>query len=338
MFTVATSASLLALAGSAFAAGLNASTVAELTEELRLAPTKVDQSKIITDELSIFDFNGAKTGDLGVTTGVGGHTVAADSVNFPAVIGNGVSMTIGYLGPCGMNTPHTHPRATEINFSLNTTLRGGVLIENGARFAEIDIRPGTATIFPQGAIHFEMNPSCEEAMFVAGFNGENPGVQQVAQRFFGLPPDIVGAALGGLGVQEVLDLEAFIPDNVVLGVDECLQRCGIQRSSQPTAQRQPRVSANAYPPTISAENVYELPGTAAPPTSAVFAAAGAKPTGFADDFVPLCDSPYDCDPVASSVLATAAPLPTAADAPAGRRAVVEERSPFPEVTQIALRR
>ena len=67
-----------------------------------------------------------------------------------------------------MNSPHTHPRATEINFSINTTLRGGVLIENGARFAEIDIRPGTATIFPPGAIHFEMNPSCEEAMFVAG--------------------------------------------------------------------------------------------------------------------------------------------------------------------------
>ena len=67
-----------------------------------------------------------------------------------------------------MNTPHVHPRATEINFSLNTTLRGGVLIENGARFAELDIRLATATIFPQGAIHFEMNPSCEPAMFVAG--------------------------------------------------------------------------------------------------------------------------------------------------------------------------
>ena len=67
-----------------------------------------------------------------------------------------------------MNSPHTHPRATEINFSINTTLRGGVLVENGARFAEIDIRPGTATVFPQGAIHFEMNPSCEDAMFVAG--------------------------------------------------------------------------------------------------------------------------------------------------------------------------
>ena len=89
---------------------------------------------------------------------------------------------IGFLGPCGMNSPHTHPRATEINFSLNTTLRAGFLSENGARFIPVELAPGKAAVFPQGVIHFEMNPSCESAMFVAGFNGEDPGVQQVAQR------------------------------------------------------------------------------------------------------------------------------------------------------------
>lgn len=38
----------------------------------------------------------------------------------------------------------------------------------------------------------------------------------VAQRYFGLPPDIVGAALGGLGVEEVGGLEALIPDNIAV--------------------------------------------------------------------------------------------------------------------------
>ena len=137
---------------------------------------------------------------------------------------------------------------------------------------------------------------------LSGFNGEDPGVQQVAQRFFGLPPDIVGAALGGLGVQDVADLEAYIPDNVILGVDECLQRCGIDRTSQPNAQRQPRVSANAFPAEIEAENVYDLPGTVSPPASAV--KAKATPTGFAKDAVPVCDSPLDCDPAAASVRLT----------------------------------
>ena len=81
-----------------------------------------------------------------------------------------------------MNTPHTHPRATEINFSVNTTLRAGFLAENGARFVDVELKAGSAAVFPMGAIHFEMNPSCEPAMFVAAFDGEDPGVGQVAQR------------------------------------------------------------------------------------------------------------------------------------------------------------
>ena len=163
-----------------------------------------------------------------------------------------------------MNTPHTHPRATEINFSLNTTLRAGFLAENGARFVTVDLAPGSAAVFPQGAIHFEMNPSCEPAMFVAGFNGEDPGVQQQAQRYFGLPPDIVGATLNGLGVEEVYGLESMIPDNVALSTAECLQRCGIQATTQPTLQRQPRVAGNAYPSGI---------GSAPVPTPTVFPAS-----------------------------------------------------------------
>ena len=55
---------------------------------------------------------------------------------------------IGLLGPCAINTPHTHPRATEINFSVNGTLRAGLLTENGARFILNDLKPGTASVFP----------------------------------------------------------------------------------------------------------------------------------------------------------------------------------------------
>jgi len=65
---------------------------------------------------------------------------------------------------------------------------------------------------------------------------------------FGLPPDIVGAALGGIGVQEIAGLESKIPNNVAFGADECLKRCGLTRPPvQLTSQRQPRVSANALP-------------------------------------------------------------------------------------------
>jgi oxalate decarboxylase/phosphoglucose isomerase-like protein (cupin superfamily) len=69
---------------------------------------------------------------------------------------------LGYLEPCGLNTPHTHPRATEINIAINGTLRTGMLAENGARFVFNDVPPGSVTVFPQGAIHFEMNLGCGE--------------------------------------------------------------------------------------------------------------------------------------------------------------------------------
>jgi len=61
-----------------------------------------------------------------------------------------------------MNSPHTHPRATEFNFSVNGTLRAGFLLENGAPFVMHDVKPGQGTVFPQGAIHFEMNTGCGE--------------------------------------------------------------------------------------------------------------------------------------------------------------------------------
>ncbi|KAJ7770024.1 RmlC-like cupin [Mycena metata] len=179
--------------------------------------------------------------------GAGGKIITANAATFPAVVGNGAAMAVGLLEPCGMNTPHTHPRATEIQFSVNGTIRTGMITENGARFIMTEIGPGGMTIFPQGSVHFQLNEGCEPAMFVSGFNSEDPGALQIAQRFLGLSPDIVAATLGDIGVEEVLGLDSIIPDSVSLGTDECLKRCNLPRTKQPTTQRQPRVSGNAFP-------------------------------------------------------------------------------------------
>ena len=71
-----------------------------------------------------------------------------------------LSIAVGYLEGCGMNIPHTHPRATEINMAINGTLRTGMLAENGARFVFNEVPAGSATVFPRGAVHFEMNLEC----------------------------------------------------------------------------------------------------------------------------------------------------------------------------------
>jgi oxalate decarboxylase/phosphoglucose isomerase-like protein (cupin superfamily) len=108
--------------------------------------------------------------------------VTANAATFPAIIGNGMAVSLGFLEGCGLNTPHVHPRGTEFNVAVNGTLRTGMLSENGARFVFTELSPGSATIFPRGAIHFEMNLECEPTLFVAAFNNEDPGGSAVAQR------------------------------------------------------------------------------------------------------------------------------------------------------------
>lgn len=154
----------------------------------------------------------------------------ADRQSFPPLIGTGVSMVVGFLGPCGFNTPHTHPRSSEINIVTHGTLETQFTLENGARTVHNTLGTHQMTVFPQGALHTEFNPNCEDAVFVAGFASEDPGVQQVAQTFFGFDSEIVQAALGNDFTFEGKDLDkvkSLIPANVALGVERCLKKCQI---------------------------------------------------------------------------------------------------------------
>ncbi|KAJ7041775.1 hypothetical protein C8F04DRAFT_931774, partial [Mycena alexandri] len=130
--------------------------------------------------------------------------------------------------------PCLRPFYSPLQFSVNGTIRTGVVTENNSRFILTELPPGSMTIFPMDSIHFQVNDGCEPILFVLTFNSEDPGALQIAQRFLGLPPDIVGATQGDLVLEEVQGLESQILDNVAIGTDACLKRCGITRPSQPT--------------------------------------------------------------------------------------------------------
>ncbi|KIM93910.1 hypothetical protein OIDMADRAFT_184605 [Oidiodendron maius Zn] len=205
-----------------------AQTTLTLQQQLELAGTAVDRLALIpNDQDFVFDFNASTTG---ITAGQGGKTVKADRDTFPALIGSHASMTLGFLGPCGFNTPHVHPRAAELNIVVQGRLMGSVTAENGARHMQHTLNQYQMTVFPQGALHTEWNPDCEPAVFVAAFPNEDPGVQQAAQTFFGFEDDVIQAALGGDGSVNGQDLDKFkalIPPNVALGVESCLKKCNI---------------------------------------------------------------------------------------------------------------
>lgn len=208
-----------------------------LITKLMTAPTQADRIKLLDQPGDfVFDFNKNATIAAGSESkGKGGLSIAATSKSFPALIGNGESMTVGFLGPCGMNTPHVHNRATELNIVVQGRLVTNFVGENGARPIANTLSQYQMAVFPQGAIHVEFNPDCGETVFVAGFNNADAGVQSIAQSFFALRPDITSATLDGVQSLNGADIESFrgnIPANIALGIDTCLKKCGIKRNAK----------------------------------------------------------------------------------------------------------
>ncbi|KAH7320659.1 RmlC-like cupin domain-containing protein [Stachybotrys elegans] len=209
----------------------------DIISQLKTAPTQEDRSRILDLEGDyVFDF-ATKSPPEGSaqTSGLGGRSVTADAKSMPALVGLDSAMTVAFLGPCGMNTAHVHNRATELNIVVKGRLVTNFIVENGVRPIENTMSTYQMSVFPQGAIHQEYNPDCEEAVFVASFNDEDPGVGAIAQNFFGLRPEVVEATLGGPIQFDGADIDSFrhaIPANIAFGIDACLERCHITRNAK----------------------------------------------------------------------------------------------------------
>jgi hypothetical protein len=61
----------------------------------------------------------------------GGAKAAATVASFPWLTESDLSTTVLFVGPCGMNTPHVHPRGNEFLTVVNNTLEFGMILENG---------------------------------------------------------------------------------------------------------------------------------------------------------------------------------------------------------------
>ncbi|KAF5002534.1 hypothetical protein FGRMN_299 [Fusarium graminum] len=206
----------------------------DLITKLMTAPTQAERAKLL-DQPGDYTFDFVHATGAGEAIGKGGRSVSATALTMPALIGNHGSMTVAFLGPCGMNTAHVHNRATELNIVVKGRLVTNFVLENGVRPIQNTMDTFQMAVFPQGAIHQEFNPDCEDAVFVASFDSTDPGVSQVAQNFFSLRQDVVSATLGGIKTIDGKDIETFremIPKNIALGIDSCLKKCGIKRNAK----------------------------------------------------------------------------------------------------------
>lgn len=177
----------------------------------------------------------------------GGEVVLASVDNFPALVGTKVAAAVGFIDACGLNVPHSHPRANEILTVVQGTLVGGLVLESTAGLqgdtsgtnptdplpvVNATLTNYMAMLFPQGQVHFQFNPTCEPAVFSAAFDNSDSGRIQVAQSFFSIQPDdVLIAALGGnaetLSASQIDMLRGNIPDAFADLMASCAKKCGI---------------------------------------------------------------------------------------------------------------
>ncbi|KAJ7023157.1 spherulin-1B precursor [Mycena alexandri] len=213
-----------------------------IAASLKTSPTVDDRlNKLLTSgngtlltgealrELTVFDFNnqspapGAK----------GGSILLATVDNFPILEALGISGAVSIFEPCGLNIPHLHPRASELLTVVEGVLDTGFVQEIGFN-AEVatQLGPLQATVFPMGSMHYQQNPTCKRAIFVAALNNEDPGRSDIATSFWSLPADVIDAALGfpeTIGGDNIEAWRAHLPVNLAAGVDSCLKACGLSK-------------------------------------------------------------------------------------------------------------
>ncbi|KAK6382155.1 hypothetical protein LTS17_004041 [Exophiala oligosperma] len=203
-----------------------------LTADNTVARFKEIQKEIAAGDASLkFDFNPAA--NPAVTPGEGGQVDLASRANFPILTGLGISAAGIFFEPCGLNTPHVHPRAAEfLTVATDSNVFTGFVLENGlASEFNTTLTQFQGTVFPQGSIHFQQNLDCHPAVAIAGLNSEDPGASSVAQNFIvNLDGDVVDAILGfpkQIDGDNFAQFKKNIPASLAKGVEECLIRCHI---------------------------------------------------------------------------------------------------------------
>ncbi|KIW24152.1 uncharacterized protein PV07_09884 [Cladophialophora immunda] len=203
-----------------------------LTEDSRVARFKEIESEIQSGNIALkFDFNPAA--NPGVAPGKGGQVDLANRANFPVLTDLGISAAGIFFQPCGLNTPHIHPDASEFfTVATGNNFTTGFVLENGlATEFTTSLTQFQGTVFPMGSIHWQQNNDCTPAVAIAGLNSEDPGASSIAQNFLiNTDPAIVDATLGfpkQIDANNFAQFKANIPPPLALGVEECLIRCKI---------------------------------------------------------------------------------------------------------------
>ncbi|XP_038689810.1 putative germin-like protein 2-1 [Tripterygium wilfordii] len=122
---------------------------------------------------------------------VGSIVTPVNVAQIPGLNTLGISLARIDYAPGGINSPHTHPRASEILTVIEGQLEVGFVTSNpDNRLIAKTLNKGDVFVFPIGLIHFQRNVGWGNAVAIAGLNSQNPGVITIANAVFGADPEI----------------------------------------------------------------------------------------------------------------------------------------------------
>ncbi len=149
----------------------------------------------------------------------------------PALEGEGLSYAQFTIGPCGMNSPHHHPRATEGIYILQgSNVTTGFAEENSGRvIINQGLRAGQVTFVPKSLIHYQQNMGCDTAVLLSVLDHEDPGLISTGNQMFELPTEAVAQAFNRVD-SFVTGMRASWPDKISNGRfnAECAARCRLR--------------------------------------------------------------------------------------------------------------
>ncbi|KEH37071.1 putative germin, rmlC-like jelly roll [Medicago truncatula] len=109
----------------------------------------------------------------------------------------GISMACVDIAPWGVNSPHSHPRATEICTVLEGTLEVGFITSNpeNRHFCKVLHKGDVFVFLPIGLIHYQRNIGYNNVVAIAALSSQNPGAITIGNAVFGATPEIASEVL-----------------------------------------------------------------------------------------------------------------------------------------------
>jgi hypothetical protein len=139
----------------------------------------------------VFDYNNGAALDPGDTAG---KITAAVAETFPILVDQDISTVTAFLDPCSLLVPHTHPQIESLVVTQGTITTGTLipgLVGAGHGTGEIvqNLTQYQGTVFPAGAIHYQLNPTCQSSVFVSSLASSDPGTT-LESTFFSLSGNV----------------------------------------------------------------------------------------------------------------------------------------------------